>query len=176
MNLAGLKSRCWQSWFFLEAVRENLFPFLSGFYSLSASLFMAPSSVIPASRGWSDLSHDAFSLILTLLLPSSPFKTAVATPGTSFHLKVSRVATFLLGMCAKSLQSCPILCNPVDCSPPGSSVQEILQARILEWVAIPSSSSQPQGLNLYLSCLLHRQAGSLPLGPPGKPRSFHLQS
>ena len=34
---------------------------------------------------------------------------------------------------------CPALCDPVDCSPPGSFVCEILQARILEWVAIPSS-------------------------------------
>ena len=34
-------------------------------------------------------------------------------------------------------QSCPTLCNPMDCSPPGSSVHGILQARILEWVAIP---------------------------------------
>ena len=33
-------------------------------------------------------------------------------------------------------QSCPTLCNPRDCSPPGSTVHEILQARILEWVAI----------------------------------------
>jgi len=33
-------------------------------------------------------------------------------------------------------QSCPTLCDPVDCSPPGSSVHGILQARILEWVAI----------------------------------------
>ena len=36
-------------------------------------------------------------------------------------------------------QSCPILCDPVDCSPPGSSVHGILQARILEWAAIPFS-------------------------------------
>ena len=43
-------------------------------------------------------------------------------------------------------QSCPTLCNPMDCSPPGSSVHEILQARVLEWVAISSSrgSSQPR--------------------------------
>ena len=41
-------------------------------------------------------------------------------------------------VCACSLaQLCPILCNPIDCSPPGSSVHGILQARILEWVAIP---------------------------------------
>ena len=39
-------------------------------------------------------------------------------------------------MCAKLLQSCPTLCDPKDLSPPGSSVHEILQARILEWVAI----------------------------------------
>ena len=37
---------------------------------------------------------------------------------------------------AKSLQSCPTLCDPMNCSPPGSSVHWILQARILEWVAI----------------------------------------
>ena len=36
-------------------------------------------------------------------------------------------------MHAKSLQSCPTLCNPMDYSPPGSSVHRILQARILEW-------------------------------------------
>ena len=43
-------------------------------------------------------------------------------------------------------QSCPILCDPVDCSPPGSSIHGILQARILEWVAISFSrgSSQPR--------------------------------
>ena len=43
-------------------------------------------------------------------------------------------------------QSCPTLCNPMDCSPPGSSVHEIFQTRILEWVAISFSrgSSQPR--------------------------------
>ena len=51
-----------------------------------------------------------------------------------------------LCVCAKSLQSCPTLCDPMDCRPPGSSVYGILQARILEWVAMPSSkgSSQPR--------------------------------
>ena len=42
---------------------------------------------------------------------------------------------------AKSLQSCPTLCNPIDGSPPGSSVPGILQARTLEWVAISFSSA-----------------------------------
>ena len=42
---------------------------------------------------------------------------------------------------AKSLQSCPTLCNPMDGSPPGSPIPEILQARTLEWVAISSSNA-----------------------------------
>ena len=42
---------------------------------------------------------------------------------------------------AKSLQSCPTLCDPRDSSPPGSSVPEILQARTLEWVAISFSNA-----------------------------------
>ena len=39
---------------------------------------------------------------------------------------------------AKSLQSCPTLCNPIDSSPPGSPVPGILQARTLEWLPFPS--------------------------------------
>jgi len=42
---------------------------------------------------------------------------------------------------AKSLQSCPTLCNPIDDSPPGSPVPGILQARTLEWVAISFSNA-----------------------------------
>ena len=39
---------------------------------------------------------------------------------------------------AKSLQSCPTLCDPTDGGPPGSPISGILQARVLEWVAFPS--------------------------------------
>ena len=42
---------------------------------------------------------------------------------------------------AKSLQSCPTLCNPIDSSPPGSTIPGILQARTLEWVAISFSNA-----------------------------------
>ena len=42
---------------------------------------------------------------------------------------------------AKSLQSCPTLCDPIDGSPPGSTVHGILQARTLEWVAISLSNA-----------------------------------
>ena len=83
-------------------------------------------------------------------------------------------------MHAKSLQLYPTLCDPMDCSPPGSSVHGILQARILEWVAMPSSREEgifpTQGLNLHLLHLLHRQAGSLPLTPLGKPKGKLIHS
>ena len=46
-----------------------------------------------------------------------------------------------------------LLCDPMDCSPPGSSVHEILQAKILEWVAVPSSrgSSQPRDRTSHIA-------------------------
>jgi len=53
------------------------------------------------------------------------------------------VLLLLLGYdAAKSLQSCPTLCNPIDGSPPGSAVPGILQARTLEWVAIAFSNAR----------------------------------
>ena len=50
---------------------------------------------------------------------------------------VKQIALPNMGSCmhAKSLQSCPTLCDPMDCSPPGYSVHGILRARILEWAA-----------------------------------------
>ena len=58
-------------------------------------------------------------------------------------------------VCAKSRQSCPALCNPLDRSPPGSSVHGILQARILEWVTMPSSRGSFQPKNRTgVSCLV----------------------
>ena len=60
----------------------------------------------------------------------------------------------------------------MDCSPPGSSVHGILQARILEWAAMPSSRGssldRTQGSNPGLLGLLQWQLGSLPLAPSGK--------
>ena len=63
----------------------------------------------------------------------------------------------LLGLlcgCAQSLQSCPTPCDPLDCNPVSSSLHEILQARILEWVAIPfcRGSSQPRD-QTCISCI-----------------------
>ena len=61
------------------------------------------------------------------------------------------------GVCVLVAHSCPALCNPMDCSPPGSSVHGILQARILRWVAISFSrgSSQPRD-RTQVSCIAGR--------------------
>ena len=53
-----------------------------------------------------------------------------------------RIQAAAAAAAAKSHQSCPTLCDPIDCSPPGSPVPGILQARTLEWVAISFSNVQ----------------------------------
>ena len=70
---------------------------------------------------------------------------------TSVHLNFN---LYMLCAHAQSLQLCPTLCNPMHSSPPGSSVFGILQARILEWVAMPSSwgSSWPKD-RTCISCI-----------------------
>ena len=67
----------------------------------------------------------------------------------------------------KVVQPCPTLCDPVDCTPPGSSVHGILQARILEWIAISFSRDLPNpGIKPWSPAL---QADALSSEPPGKP-------
>ena len=68
----------------------------------------------------------------------------------------------------KSLQSYPTLSNPMDCSPTGSSVRGILQARILEWVAILFSrgSSRPRD-RTGVSCSSYTAGGFFTTEPPG---------
>ena len=64
------------------------------------------------------------------------------TDGSSFALDGKRRVRYAAAAAAaKSFQSCLTLCEPIDGSPPGSPVPGILQARILEWVAISLSSA-----------------------------------
>ena len=72
---------------------------------------------------------------------------------------------------AKLLQSCLPVQPYTDCSPPGSSVHGILQAGILEWVAMLSSRapSRPRDRTLVSYVCLHWQEAFLLLAPPGKP-------
>ena len=78
------------------------------------------------------------------------------------------VPVIMLCMHAKLLQSCPTVCDTMDCGLPGSSVHGTLQARILEWFAMPFSreSSWPRDWAQISYYLLHWQSGSLPLTPP----------
>ena len=69
-------------------------------------------------------------------------------------------------------QLCPTLCNSRDCDPPSSSVHEILQVRILEWV-FPSPGDLPNpGIEPRSPAL---QAGSLLSEPPGKPIQYSVK-
>ena len=93
--------------------------------------------------------HD---LILTDISNSNP----TPQPFDDLDLSLSAKAGPLLCVRAHA-HSCLTLCSPVDCSPPGSSVPGLLQARILEWVAISSfgGSSRPRDLTgiSYISCV-----------------------
>ena len=70
-------------------------------------------------------------------------------------------------VCILVTQSCPTLWDPMDCRPPGSSVQGIFQSKILEWVPFPSPGDLPNpGIKPRSPA---SQADSLPSEPPGKP-------
>ena len=70
-------------------------------------------------------------------------KCGFHTPGRNSTRNNALTESLLVSAAAaaKSLQSCPTLCDPIDGSPPGSCIPGILQARTLEWVAIPFSNA-----------------------------------
>ena len=100
---------------------------------------------------WNLVNNPHFRILFSLHLYRAVWSTSIE--GCQLILYKSNIKNmfkmklFSSKMCgAQSPQSCPTLCDPMDCSPPGSSVHGILQARILEWVAMPSSrgSSWPR--------------------------------
>ena len=114
---------------------------------------------------------------------SGGLSMALPTPSVWEHRKEGLSFCLLSPLKVEVLvaQLCPTLCNPMDCSLPGSSVHGILQARTVEWVAMPSS----RGSSIFLTYLgikgsfwprdpgsLALQADSLPSEPPGKPPYF----
>ena len=89
-------------------------------------------------------------------------------PKTTFVFSYFKVIYGCL--CEKSLQSCPTLWDPIDCSLPGSSVHGILQGRTLEWVAIPSPGDLPDpGIKPMSPASPALREDSLPLSLLGSP-------
>ena len=95
---------------------------------------------------------------------SDVFGARVTTP------EQTRVARTCWCVCAQLLSRAWVFCDSLGCSPPGSSVHGISQARVLEWVPSPLQGIfLIQVSNLGLLSILHRQVDFLPLAPPGKP-------
>ena len=110
---------------------------------------------------WAASDVKSTSLSLALLIPLSPGGWQLNLPQLNCHepcfpegfLRGNLYLTLIflvkpfVNCCPLNAKSCSTLCDPLDCSPPGSSVHGILQARILEWVAMPTSRgfSRPRG-------------------------------
>ena len=103
------------------------------------------------SLGWGSKHHGSFSLPLSRSQRSAVRQTILLL--SRGWGKIKRLSSFEHSVCVcvcvcvcEVPQSCPTLCHPMDCSLPGFSVHRILQARILEWVAISFSraSSRPR--------------------------------
>ena len=123
---------------------------LSLFFSPETARFLLKSPVnefsgqllglnlIPLLAGCS--THGNLGELLNFLLGLWPGLNEIV------RVTVSTVSAAATCVRVKSLQSCPALCNRMDCSSPGSFVHGFLQTRILEWVAMPSSrgSSEPK--------------------------------
>ena len=102
------------------------------------------SALISLRMDWLDLL--AVQGTLNSLLQYHSLKASILPCSTFFMVQLSHPymttgRTIALTAAAKSLQSCPTLCDPIDGSPPGSPIPGILQARTLEWVAISFSKA-----------------------------------
>ena len=134
------KGRCWEMWSVWRRTRHWLVP--QSFYSIKGNRYTHIYSVIHMLIIYS------FSVLLhgntrmKEIQQRSPLWGG-ETEGSNMHDKGFFEK---YSYCVLVTQLCPTLCDALNCSPPGSSVHGILQARILEWVAIPFSrgSSWPR--------------------------------
>ena len=102
---------------------------------------------------------------------SCPLPMCQSAGDPCLHLEAGQIKHPRTSMvCVQSLQLCPTLCNPVDCSPPGSSVHGIFQSRILEWLPFPPPGDLPDPRIKPMSpTSLALWANSLPLSHWGNP-------
>ena len=101
--------------------------------SLCPALFFTPRPNLPVTPG--------ISWLLTFAFQIPHMIEIIWYLSFSFWLPLLGMLISAAAAAAKSLQSCPTLCDPIDGSPPGSPVPGILQARTLEWVAISFSNA-----------------------------------
>ena len=125
-------------------------------FSFSLSPFNKYSGLISFTTHWFDLL--AVQRTLKSFLHYHNLKASILQHSVFFMVQLSH-PYMTTGKSVKMLvtQSCPTLCDPMDCNPSGSSVRGILQARIPEWVAISffSASSQARDLT-QVSCIAGR--------------------
>ena len=99
----------------------------------------------PVHHQQPELAQTRVHRISDTIQPSHP----LSSPSLAFNLsqhQLKIIHTLPAAAAAKSLQSCPTLSDPMDCSPPGSSVHGIFQASVLEWGAIAFSDTLPRML------------------------------
>ena len=143
---------------------------------------MNQSTISPPALNWAGPEIEASNKQQTLLLAeiqarstacSTQVLSALGVGGDSASLNWSDPSIYLRGVqCCYCLvtKSCPALCDPMDCSLPGSSVYGISQAIILDWVAISfSRGSSPPRDRARMSCI-----DRWVLQPPAKPCGFHM--
>ena len=107
--------------------------------------------------------------IVQLSHPSMTTGKTIALTRWTFVGKVMSLLFNMLSSESEVAQSCPTLCDPMDCSLPGFSVRGIFQVRILEWVTTSFSRGDPDpGIEPRSPAL---EAGTLTSEPPGKPLS-----
>ena len=130
---------------------ENLLEWLTEFQKQFT--YYSPFSINGILKDTNDLSDE--EIHKWTLEVSFPVKLGCAMlPACGLFTRLEALSTLYFGgfyggfitWVSEVAQSCPTLCNPMDCGPPGSSVHGIFQARVLEWVAISFSkgSSQPR--------------------------------
>ena len=116
--------------------------------------------------------------MLLLVVNESSFWTTLLLPVFATQLSVSNfnfMIIFKACVHAKALQSCLTLCNPMDCSPPGFSIQGFTRQEYWSGLPCPPPGDLPdpviEPVSLYICC--SGQSGSLPLALPGKPYDYH---
>ena len=122
-----------------------------------------------------------FASLIKVAMPQPSMITGIersCSPELTLQIFFFNFLFCIVGACmlAKSLQSCLTLCDPVNCSTPGSSVHGDSPDKNTKvgFHTLLQGIFPTEGSNPCLLCLLHWQANSLALAPPGKPLSIGL--